>query len=168
MVKMARSGKEPGDERLVRKVAREIHTRTCPTNANLICAVRTNTGGVTRAFDIIEQLANHICEQYGKSYADHVRVKNPDTVKIASATSTKSSTAPDIKPDFPRLSKLITYNDINYIIYDSPRDGSCLYHSVAAILPLLLATTPNAVSLRGLFCNITDKLGDLERLWSKH
>lgn len=94
--------------------------------------------------------------------------KNKDTGEIATHSGIKPLQAPDIYGIFPLLFT-ITYNGKTYLIYDSPHDSSCMYHSLSAVMhPLFQESTLSATTLkkalvtfysqRGEMCNNMERL----------
>ena len=123
-------------DRTIKDIRKSIYIRKAAKNPNLICAVTVNTGGVMKGFTTMDQLAKHIYGKYNKQWNNYVHKKNKDTGDIATHGGIKPLQAPDIYGISPILFT-ITYNGKTYLIYDSPHDSSCMYHSLSAVMPPL-------------------------------
>jgi len=73
---------QPFQENIIREISRKIYARQCPRNPRLVCAITTNTGGVTSAFKTIDYLAFHIYKKYGENW-DRFRLRNLDNGRQA-------------------------------------------------------------------------------------
>ena len=114
----------------------------------------------------MDQLVKHIHGKYGKQWNSYIRKKNKDTSEITHG-GIKSLQAPDIYISSRYIwhfsnSFSITYNSKTYSIYDSPHDGSCLYHPLSAVMhPLYQDSTPSATALKKALVTFYSQRGEM-------
>ena len=104
----------------------------------------TDTGGTTKAFSTLNELAMHIYGRYGCNWPKFIRRRTIATGELAKQYSVEKSAAPDLFGNFPAIGRVV-YNGKLYTVYDAPADGSCMYHAISAVCrPILKEATPSA------------------------
>ena len=145
----------------IKDITKSIYIRKAAKNPNLICTVTVNTGDVTKGFTTMDQLAKHIYGKYGKQWNNYIHKKNKDTSEIATHGGIKPLQVPDIYGISPILFR-ITYYDKTYLIYDSPHDGSCMYHSLSAVMHALFQeSTLSATALKKALVTFYSQRGEM-------
>lgn len=115
-------------DKTIQEICKAIYVRKCPTNPSLLCAITVNTGGVTRAFANITQLAKHIYGQYRQQWNRYVRSKNKKTGQITIHSGMKPLQAPDMYRIFRHCVQLLT-------THNSTPSTTPLMMGVACIIP---------------------------------
>ena len=114
----------------------------------MVCAVSTHTGGITKAFTNLDQLANHVYGKYGTNWKSYVATLSKDGHPTKHHGSEKPTLGPDVQGIFPFIGHF-RHNNTEFTVFDSPHDGSCMYHSISAVLqPIMLENTPSAEGLK--------------------
>ena len=99
----------------------------------MICAVTTHTGGITKAFILLDQLANLVHGKYGKNWKNYVRTVSKDGYPTKHSGAKKPTLGTDVQGIFPYIGHFL-HNNTNFTVFDSPHDGSCMYHLVSVVL----------------------------------
>jgi len=103
---------------------------------DLLCGIRSN-GGITKAFNTLEELCLHVNSVYGDEWRRYVRVRiegiKDQVLAQLHAPRRIDVFAPDLQGKLDELGR-VTYNGSTFIIFNTPSDGSCMYHSIAAML----------------------------------
>ena len=116
----------------------------------------------------MDHLASHIYHKYGEQWDRFVRLRNLETGRPATHGGKKPLVAPDLYGIFPTIEKKLFYNKKTYTIFDSPHDGSCMYHSLSAVLqPLHLDNTPSADSLKRALIAYYSQRGQVRKMIEK-
>ena len=83
--------------------------------------------------------------------------------QLAQHKDVKLDVAPDIHGLFPTIGD-ITFNRMKYTVYNSPHDGSYMYHSVSAVLqPIMREHTPTAEGLKEALKVFYSQRGQLQQ-----
>ena len=104
----------------------------------------------------------HLYGKYGENWQNYVRIVSPSG-SLTKHKDVKLDIAPDIHGIFPTIGN-ITYNRTRYMVYDSPHDGSYMYHSVSAVLQLIMREyTPSAEGLKAALQVFYSQRGQLQQ-----
>ena len=63
---------------ILETIKRSLLTRVPPGNKEMVCAVSTHTGGITKAFTNLDQLANYVYGKYGMNLKSYVGTLSKD------------------------------------------------------------------------------------------
>lgn len=147
----------------VDEIKDSIYTRKTAKGVG-ICAVQVSTGGMTKGFKTLDELAQYIYSTYGDRWSRCVRRKDTDTGGISHTDKTnKVMIAADLEGDFPMLDKDINYGGVAYKIFDAPRDGSCMYHVIEALLRPHLDNPPSPIALRAQLIEFYSGTGEIQQ-----
>ena len=132
---------------ILETIKRLLLTRAPPSNKEMVRAVSTHIGGITKAFTNLDQLANYVYRKYGTNWESYVGTLSKDGYPTKHHGS-KTTLGPDVQVIFPFIGHF-RHNNIDFTVFNSPHDGSCMYHSVSAVLqPIMLENTPSAEGLK--------------------
>lgn len=97
----------------------------------------------------ITNLVKYLYGEYGERWDKVVRLKHAHGHIASTTVPKKARVAGDMHGIFPLLGKMLTLDKTTYNIYDAPRDGSCMYHAIEAIMrPSFQISTPSVDALR--------------------
>ena len=126
-------------EALLESISRRLKTRGHPCNQDLFCGIYSN-GGCTKGFEDMESLVRWVASRYGSNWSSTLQARG--TVPTSTSTSSTSSRVPygDLL-QLPGYREQVTVGLRNFIIFNVPADGNCLFHSLAAVFcPVMIQT----------------------------
>ena len=128
------------------EVMNTIKTRVHPKNQSLISAMRCKSGGMTKGFKTLEELAKWILRNNKNNWRKMYALKTGGKRK----TTTRNSTSDDWDLASMYSSKDVTIGQHMYRIFNVAGDNQCLFHSLEGVFHPMFEPTkcPNYREIR--------------------
>ena len=103
---------------ILETIKQSLLTRTLPGNKEMVCAVSTHTGGITKALTNFDQLANYVYGKYRTNWKSYVGTLSKDGYPTKHHGSKKPLLGPDVQGIFPFIGHF--RHNIDFTVFDSP------------------------------------------------
>ena len=135
----------------VHEIYESIQVRSAPRSQTLISAI-TRRGHCCRGFTTLKEVAEWVLERYGSTWRDELLLRPQDETPrepgLEHDLSLFREVLEPIERTFGPPTIFVNHQSTNYVLFDVPRDGHCMFNSLSICLQNEIGRFLGPVELR--------------------